>query len=78
MEKRVIILLTLVLLIILSLSSTNALTISEIESNPDGKDSKNEWIEFFSPTEIKRIKDAKCKLSAINLKMFISIQILNF
>jgi hypothetical protein len=42
----------MMLLIILSLSNVNALIISEIESNPDGKDSKNEWIELYSEEEI--------------------------
>lgn len=39
-------------IILLSLCSVNALIISEIESNPDGADSKNEWIELYSEEEI--------------------------
>ncbi len=53
--KRGIFFLSVILLIIISISSINALIISEIESNPSGKDSKNEWIELFSPTEINDI-----------------------
>jgi hypothetical protein len=38
--------------IILSLSSINAIIISEVESDPQGTDSKNEWIELYSQEEI--------------------------
>jgi hypothetical protein len=48
MKRGIIFLLTLVLVI----SSVNALIISEIESNPDGKDSKNEWMELYSEDPI--------------------------
>jgi len=41
------------MILLFSIYSVNALIISEIESNPDGKDSRNEWIEFFSGTEIE-------------------------
>jgi hypothetical protein len=40
------------MILLLSLYSVNALIISEVEANPDGKDSKNEWIELFSSIEI--------------------------
>ena len=39
-------------LLIISLPNITSLIISEVESNPNGKDSKNEWIELFSPVEI--------------------------
>lgn len=42
----------IIIVLFLSLHSVNALIISEIESNPDGTDSKNEWIELYSEEEI--------------------------
>ena len=40
------------ILIIINLSSINALIISEVESDPQGTDSKNEWVELYSQEEI--------------------------
>ncbi len=38
--------------IILSISSVSSLIISEVESNPEGTDTKHEWIELYSEEEI--------------------------
>lgn len=42
----------IIMILVFSLYSVNALIISEVESNPEGTDSKNEWIELYSEEPI--------------------------
>lgn len=46
------------ILILLLLPSISAIKINEVESNPQGEDSGNEWVELYSKDEIK-IKEYK-------------------
>ncbi|MFZ5955816.1 MAG: hypothetical protein ACOYT4_05305 [Nanoarchaeota archaeon] len=42
----------ILLLILICLTNANAIRINEVELNPKGIDTKNEWIELFSDSEI--------------------------
>ena len=55
MEKRISF---LIFLIFLVLPTISAIRINEVESNPEGTDSRNEWIELYSEIEIN-ISDYK-------------------
>lgn len=45
-------LVTTITILLLSLYSVSSMIISEVESNPLGKDYKNEWIELYSEEEV--------------------------
>ena len=52
MKKNWIILLVLIILNLISINFISAIRINEIETNPPGSDSGNEWVELYSENQI--------------------------